>query len=410
MVLATQCPHCHTTFRVVQDQLKLRAGLVRCGACKEIFNGIEHLLRPDEPVHAPATPTEPREYPFSEDAVNPAISETPPAAEDESVSALHEVPDAEPNASEEKTEPAAADDFIDFFEFLKPAKVSAPPLSDKFDNESKLPAEPDDSDPLQRMTLMDFTHDESDTDDGTGQSPSEDVSSDDGIAQIEAGNEEDPDASDPIAQTIDALQRKPPRRPRNALQLEDAAAPDIDEPELSESEEPSFVRRGRRKQQLDRIMRILMAVASVLLLIGLIAQGAYVLRDQIAVRLPQTKSMLAKACLAIGCRLDLPTQIDAVSIESNELQTLAADKQMFALATLLRNHSATTQAWPNIELTLNDVNEKAIARRVFTPREYLLSTQDLTKGFAPASEQPVKLFFELHQLKPSGYRVYLFYP
>ncbi|MFL6715114.1 MAG: zinc-ribbon domain-containing protein, partial [Burkholderiaceae bacterium] len=46
MVLATRCPHCRTTFRVVQDQLKLRGGLVRCGACKEIFNGTEHLLRP----------------------------------------------------------------------------------------------------------------------------------------------------------------------------------------------------------------------------------------------------------------------------------------------------------------------------------------------------------------------------
>src|SRR5690348_690217 len=48
MVLATRCPHCRTTFRVVQDQLKLRGGLVRCGACKEIFNGVENLLRPTQ--------------------------------------------------------------------------------------------------------------------------------------------------------------------------------------------------------------------------------------------------------------------------------------------------------------------------------------------------------------------------
>ncbi|MDP9107658.1 MAG: zinc-ribbon domain-containing protein, partial [Pseudomonadota bacterium] len=49
MALATKCPYCQTTFRVAHDQLKLRAGLVRCGACKEIFNGIEHLLRPAQP-------------------------------------------------------------------------------------------------------------------------------------------------------------------------------------------------------------------------------------------------------------------------------------------------------------------------------------------------------------------------
>ncbi|HVL76980.1 MAG TPA: MJ0042-type zinc finger domain-containing protein, partial [Noviherbaspirillum sp.] len=47
MALATQCPHCRTTFRVAHDQLKLRAGLVRCGACKQIFNGIENLRPPE---------------------------------------------------------------------------------------------------------------------------------------------------------------------------------------------------------------------------------------------------------------------------------------------------------------------------------------------------------------------------
>ncbi|MBR7799354.1 DUF3426 domain-containing protein [Undibacterium fentianense] len=47
MALATQCPHCLTSFRVANDQLKLHAGMVRCGACKQTFNGIEHLLAPD---------------------------------------------------------------------------------------------------------------------------------------------------------------------------------------------------------------------------------------------------------------------------------------------------------------------------------------------------------------------------
>ncbi|MFL6707825.1 MAG: zinc-ribbon domain-containing protein, partial [Massilia sp.] len=39
MALATICPHCHTTFRVASDQLKLRGGIVRCGACHEVFDG-----------------------------------------------------------------------------------------------------------------------------------------------------------------------------------------------------------------------------------------------------------------------------------------------------------------------------------------------------------------------------------
>ncbi len=41
--LATQCPHCRTQFRVTMAQLELRDGQVRCGACREIFNGIDHV-------------------------------------------------------------------------------------------------------------------------------------------------------------------------------------------------------------------------------------------------------------------------------------------------------------------------------------------------------------------------------
>lgn len=56
MALATQCPHCYTSFRVANDQLKLHAGMVRCGACKQTFNGIEHLLAPGEPPRTPPVP------------------------------------------------------------------------------------------------------------------------------------------------------------------------------------------------------------------------------------------------------------------------------------------------------------------------------------------------------------------
>src|ERR1700677_3344493 len=76
MALATQCPHCKTIFRVAQDQLKLRAGLVRCGSCKEIFNGIEHLLVPDGSPPQPAAPSKVVE-PAEKTPVPPAASPAP---------------------------------------------------------------------------------------------------------------------------------------------------------------------------------------------------------------------------------------------------------------------------------------------------------------------------------------------
>jgi predicted Zn finger-like uncharacterized protein len=46
MSLATRCPQCQTVFRVVQDQLRVSEGWVRCGRCTEVFNAAQHLVDP----------------------------------------------------------------------------------------------------------------------------------------------------------------------------------------------------------------------------------------------------------------------------------------------------------------------------------------------------------------------------
>jgi predicted Zn finger-like uncharacterized protein len=52
MSLATRCTSCGTVFRVVQDQLKVSEGWVRCGRCNEVFNALEGLfdLERDSPA------------------------------------------------------------------------------------------------------------------------------------------------------------------------------------------------------------------------------------------------------------------------------------------------------------------------------------------------------------------------
>lgn len=44
MTLAARCPSCGTVFRVVQDQLRVSEGWVRCGRCAEVFNAIDTLV------------------------------------------------------------------------------------------------------------------------------------------------------------------------------------------------------------------------------------------------------------------------------------------------------------------------------------------------------------------------------
>lgn len=67
MSLATRCPHCNTIFKVVQDQLKVSEGWVRCGRCTQVFNALEGLFdmereAPPQRVVPPAPSTSPTPY------------------------------------------------------------------------------------------------------------------------------------------------------------------------------------------------------------------------------------------------------------------------------------------------------------------------------------------------------------
>lgn len=57
MSLATRCTECGTVFRVVQDQLKVSEGWVRCGRCSAVFNALENLG--DLETAAPGATAEP---------------------------------------------------------------------------------------------------------------------------------------------------------------------------------------------------------------------------------------------------------------------------------------------------------------------------------------------------------------
>lgn len=57
MSLATRCPVCQTVFRVVQDQLKVSEGWVRCGRCAKVFNAFEGLFDLEREFPATRQPT-----------------------------------------------------------------------------------------------------------------------------------------------------------------------------------------------------------------------------------------------------------------------------------------------------------------------------------------------------------------
>lgn len=174
--------------------------------------------------------------------------------------------------------------------------------------------------------------------------------------------------------------------------------------------EPKFVQTNRRRQRIRKTLRIIMAVTIIPLFIAALGQGIYLWRHQLAVMFPPIKPLLVAACATLHCKVGLSTDIEQLSLESNELETLPDTPNTFALSVLLRNNGNLPQAWPHIELTLNDTAEQPVVKRVFPPKEYLPATLTVADGFTQNSEQQVTVRFTLTDAVAAGYRVYLFYP
>jgi hypothetical protein len=150
-------------------------------------------------------------------------------------------------------------------------------------------------------------------------------------------------------------------------------------------------------------------LASVLLLLALAVQGGYRYRGEIAVLLPEAKPLIQRICAELGCDVPLPRRSELLSIESSDLQADASHPSVMVLTATLRNRAGFVQAFPALELSLTSTQDKTVARRVLTPKDYAPQNTRSETGFAAGSELQIRVYIEAAALKPSGYRLYLFY-
>jgi predicted Zn finger-like uncharacterized protein len=386
MALATKCPHCHTVFRVALDQLKLRGGIVRCGACSEIFDGNAALVATSAAATAPAVPDRAGADILPEAPARlPAFAATP---------AVPVVDRREPgfDMPSEHIVAVALDDLHHFDEAPDEEELHEEEPNDEARNDSLTAAvEPEPHD------ITDRAADDAAAADLLAAAP------DSALLAAGAGTF----AATPHATAQDARDGQ-----------SEAAAEPVDEPA---ADEPDFVRRANRRQRAAGAKRIALIAGIPLLALVLLVQGMVSLRNRLATDYPGLKPALQAVCGTLGCTIDLPRQIDALAVEQGELQTLAP--ATYSYVTVLRNQSRSVQAWPHIELVLKDAADKPVLRRVFAPRDYLVDPSKtagratdaaagatLARGFGPRSEQSVKLYFVLDKVKASGYRIAIFYP
>lgn len=84
--MRTRCPGCQTIFRFTAEQLKARAGKVRCGQCQIVFNVLDNLLDESDaaPIQTTAPTPTPQPAPLQASQAKPVAQVVePPSIEDE---------------------------------------------------------------------------------------------------------------------------------------------------------------------------------------------------------------------------------------------------------------------------------------------------------------------------------------
>lgn len=163
------------------------------------------------------------------------------------------------------------------------------------------------------------------------------------------------------------------------------------------------------KQTAKKSLTRLWLFFSMMLLLAAIAQSIYFLRNQIALYYPNTKSILVQACVKIGCSIDLPKKIEFIVIDDSDIQEDVNYAGLMHLSSTLINQAGFNQAYPNLELTLTDIEDKPKLRRIFKPIEYLPANTNIAIGLAAGEEIKVKLAMTTQGVAVAGYRVFVTY-
>lgn len=351
--MRTRCPACDTVFRVTSEQLRLKAGKVRCGHCQAVFNAFDQLLA-DSPI--------------------PEVA-SPPLAIEQAAAPLEDFPEQAAWVAVESGWVAAGEAAA----VTPPEEVefaaSAEPENAAGEDEA---APPTVELPLESMPAF--------------------------------PQESSPDESEPSGQPVEAPALQHQTAEESTLAAREAglmAARELsDTPAYNRWAAGTLAGNGPGGFDGDTPHRALwpFVMVSLLLLVVLVGQLLYYFRTELVQRWPSSATLFELAAVDVP----LPRNIDLVAIETSDLQSDNA-RGLFVLQATLRNRADYAQNWPALELTLTDTSDTVVSRRVLMASEYLPPATD-PAAFPANGEVAVKLWIEAKNIGAAGYRLYVFYP
>jgi predicted Zn finger-like uncharacterized protein len=181
-----------------------------------------------------------------------------------------------------------------------------------------------------------------------------------------------------------------------------------------EQENHASLQEGTRDQDGSKPARsriqgrlyVWVVVLTLLGAMGLATLEIYRSRHVIAALWPELKPWMQTFCEPFACTLEVPRDLQALSIETSALDSESDQAHHFVLSLKLRNHNAYPVATPWIKLLILNEQEQIVMQKEFELSQYAKSST-LEPGVITPWTIPVVLEDSIDDKLAAGYRVEL---
>ena len=391
MSLATRCTACGTIFRVVQDQLRVSEGWVRCGRCAEVFDARQQLfdVEREAPPPWPAPTQEPQEQQHQQ-------QQPPPQARPGSSALVERAMAQVVNRHHDELTEEELDEFDSEHISLPAASgFGEPPAS------RPAPLTAHAQEPAVAREEPRWVDDES-----TGPETVFADTTAPAMPAIDMGDR-------PDVVLAPSLQPKKKPKPEKAAKAAKAPKP-AKTPKADAPAQPSFMRKAERQARWRRPgVRAAMGAGIFVLATLLGAQAAVHFRDRLAASYPSLKPALASLCGLAGCEIEPWRHIDGLSVENTALSQAGQSSagNQYQLTVALRNKSGVALAMPWVDLSLTDSAGAVVSRRTLAPSDFRTDKgASVGNALAAGADVPMQVLLATGSLRVSGYTVEIFHP
>ena len=171
----------------------------------------------------------------------------------------------------------------------------------------------------------------------------------------------------------------------------------------------SFMEKSTQRATRGGALSVVFWCLSLFLLVAsLCLQVVVQERDRLAALEPGLSPMLESLCEVLDCKVSPLRQIESVVIESSSFVNVQGS--VYRLSATLKNSAPIAVAVPAMELTLTDLQDQAVIRRVIPVSEFGPIPHALSAGAELQTTFPLNVKLSTGLEKFSGYRLVIFYP